>query len=185
MYSQRYGTPPIVHATGGLVDSVVDCTPHSLAAGTASGLKFFAPTPEALTSAIARCVAAYRDPAVWRALQRNGMARDFGWNAAAQEYAALYDDLCRAGVPPLRAELQASVATGFISFLRLECAPSSRGVSIRSVHLAKALVGPRQRSSPTLRNSFASVFSVARFLNRSAWSRRFPSSAGGKFSIAP
>ena len=90
MYSQRYGTPPIVHATGGLVDSVVDCTPHSLAAGTATGFKFFAPNPDALKSAIARCVAAYRDPAVWRALQRNGMARDFGWKTAAQEYSALY-----------------------------------------------------------------------------------------------
>jgi len=91
MYSQRYGTPPIVHATGGLVDSVVDCTPQSLAAGTATGFKFFAPTSEALHGAIARCVAAYRDPTVWRALQRNGMARDFGWDAAAREYTALYE----------------------------------------------------------------------------------------------
>jgi starch synthase len=91
MYSQRYGTPPIVHATGGLVDSVVDCTPQSLAAGTATGFKFFAPKPEALIGAIARCVAAYRDPVVWSALQRNGMARDFGWNAAARDYAALYE----------------------------------------------------------------------------------------------
>ena len=91
MYSQRYGTPPIVHATGGLIDSVVDCTPQSLAAGTATGFKFFAPNPEALKSAIARCVAAYRDPSIWRALQRNGMARDFGWNAAAREYAAVYE----------------------------------------------------------------------------------------------
>jgi starch synthase len=90
MYSQRYGTPPIVHATGGLVDSVVDCTPQSLAAGTATGFKFFAPNPEALMGAIARCVAARSDRAVWRALQRNGMARDFGWNAAAREYAAVY-----------------------------------------------------------------------------------------------
>jgi starch synthase len=91
MYSQRYGTPPIVHATGGLVDSVVDCTPQSIAAGTATGFKFFAPNPEALRSAIVRCVAAYHDAAIWRALQRNGMARDFGWNAAAREYAAVYE----------------------------------------------------------------------------------------------
>jgi len=91
MYSQRYGTPPIVHATGGLVDSVVDCTPHSLAAGTATGFKFFAPSSGALLRAVERCVTAYRDPVVWHALQRNGMARDFGWHAAAQEYAALYE----------------------------------------------------------------------------------------------
>jgi starch synthase len=90
MYSQRYGTPPIVHATGGLVDSVVDCTPQSLAEGTATGFKFLAPTAEALMGAIERCAAAHDDPAVWRALQRNGMARDFSWNSAAREYGAIY-----------------------------------------------------------------------------------------------
>jgi starch synthase len=91
MYSQRYGTPPIVHATGGLVDSVVDCTPPSLAAGTATGFKFFAPNPEALMGAVRRCIEARADPAVWRAVQRNGMARDFGWSAAARQYAAVYE----------------------------------------------------------------------------------------------
>src|SRR5207253_5960404 len=82
MYSQRYGTPPIVHATGGLVDSVLDCTSETVADGTATGFKFLAPTAEALMGAIERCVAAYRDPATWRALQINGIARDFSWNAA-------------------------------------------------------------------------------------------------------
>ncbi len=95
MYSQRYGTPPIVHATGGLDDSVVDCTAQTLAAGTATGFKFSPPSAAALMAAIARCAAAYRDPPVWRALQRNGMARDFGWNASAQAYAAIYERLAR------------------------------------------------------------------------------------------
>ncbi len=90
MYSQRYGTPPIVHATGGLADSVVDCTPQTLAAGTATGFKFFAPNAKALKAAIERCAVAYGDAAVWRALQRNGMARDFSWTAAARAYAAIY-----------------------------------------------------------------------------------------------
>jgi starch synthase len=90
MYSQRYGTPPIVHATGGLVDSVVDCTPRSLADGTATGFKFFAPNADALMGAIERCAAARGDTAVWRALQRNGMGRDFSWNTAAREYSAIY-----------------------------------------------------------------------------------------------
>ena len=93
MYSQRYGTPPIVHATGGLVDSVIDCTPQTLADGTATGFKFFAPDAAALMGAIERCAGAYRDAAVWRALQRNGMARDFSWKAAAREYAAIYSRL--------------------------------------------------------------------------------------------
>jgi starch synthase len=74
MYSQRYGTPPIVHATGGLADSVVDCTLESLADGTATAFKFFAPSAESLMGAIERCVR-HRDPVA--ALQRNGMARDF------------------------------------------------------------------------------------------------------------
>ena len=95
MYSQRYGTPPIVHATGGLLDSVVDCTPQTLADGTATGFMFLAPTAAALAGAIERCAAAFRDPTAWRALQRNGMARDFGWGAAAREYAAVYARLVR------------------------------------------------------------------------------------------
>lgn len=91
MYSQRYGTPPIVHATGGLVDSVVDCTPQSLDDGKATGFKFSAPSSEALMTAIVRCTVAYGDAALWRALQRNGMARDFGWDAAARQYAAVFE----------------------------------------------------------------------------------------------
>jgi len=93
MYSQRYGTPPIVHATGGLNDSVVDCTPRTLADRTATGFKFFAPTAASLLEAIERCVAAYADRAAWQNIQRSGMARDFSWNRAAREYAAIYSRL--------------------------------------------------------------------------------------------
>ena len=93
MYSQRYGTPPIVHATGGLVDSVVNCTAGTLADGTATGFQFTTPTRDALFEAIERCARAWDTPGVWRAVQRNGMARDFGWDAAAGEYAALYSRL--------------------------------------------------------------------------------------------
>jgi starch synthase len=95
MYSQRYGTPPIVHATGGLADSVVDCTAQTLADRTATGFKFFTPSADALMSAIKRCGAAYGDARIWRQLQRNGMARDFSWSRAAHEYAAIYARLVR------------------------------------------------------------------------------------------
>jgi starch synthase len=95
MYSQRYGTPPVVHATGGLVDSVVDCTPATLAEGTASGFAFTPATGIALLDAVDRAVAAYRDPPTWRALQRNGMARDFSWDAAAARYAEIYEGIRR------------------------------------------------------------------------------------------
>jgi starch synthase len=93
MYSQRYGTPPVACAIGGLVDSIVDCTPAALADGTATGFLFREPTAEALGDAVERALAAYREPATWRALQRSGMARDFGWGASAARYAALYRSL--------------------------------------------------------------------------------------------
>jgi starch synthase len=96
MYSQRYGTPPIAHATGGLADSIVDCAPATLADGAATGFLFREPTAEALSGAIARALAAYRDPPTWRALQRHGMARDFSWEAAAREYVHLYSSLAQA-----------------------------------------------------------------------------------------
>jgi starch synthase len=90
MYSQRYGTPPIVHATGGLVDSVVDCTPETIARGTATGFKFDEPTATSLLGAVERCLRAFRHRPTWQALQTNGMARDFGWDRAAREYASVY-----------------------------------------------------------------------------------------------
>jgi starch synthase len=93
MYSQRYGTPPIAHATGGLCDSIVDCKPATLKAGTATGFLFHEPTADALFTAIKRAITAYRKPKTWQALQQNGMARDFSWGHAAQSYAALYASL--------------------------------------------------------------------------------------------
>ena len=95
MYSQRYGTPPIVRATGGLADSVVDCNPDTLAAGTATGFVFDAPDATALLGAINRAVAVYRARDSWRALQRNGMAKDFGWDRAARQYIEIYRRVAR------------------------------------------------------------------------------------------
>jgi starch synthase len=93
MFSQRYGTPPVVHATGGLRDSVVDCTPQTLADGTATGFAFESADADSLYEAIRRCIATRRDAAAWRRLQLNGMSRDFGWSHAAAEYGRLYDAL--------------------------------------------------------------------------------------------
>ena len=90
MYSQRYGTLPIVHGTGGLADTVVDCTPGTLAAGTATGFVLGEASAVALYQAIERATVAYRDPALWRALQANAMARDFGWAGAARRYLDVY-----------------------------------------------------------------------------------------------
>ena len=93
MYSQRYGTPPLAHRTGGLADSIVDATPAALADGFASGFLFDEATPQALRGAVHRAIAAYREPATWRALQRAGMGRDFGWAASARRYVDLYQAL--------------------------------------------------------------------------------------------
>jgi starch synthase len=99
MYSQRYGTIPIVHATGGLVDSVTDCRPESLADGTASGFTFMDASVEAVSTHVARCVRIWRDRRTWRQLQQHAMAREFGWNAAARAYAELYASLVARTAP--------------------------------------------------------------------------------------
>ncbi|UCE31750.1 MAG: glycogen synthase GlgA [Burkholderiales bacterium] len=93
MYSQRYGTPPVVHATGGLADSVVDCTDETLADGTAGGFVFEAPNVPALVGAVERALELFGQPPRWRRLQRCAMAKDFGWERAARAYADLYRSL--------------------------------------------------------------------------------------------
>jgi starch synthase len=89
MYSQAYGTPPIVSPTGGLVDSVVDAT-----ADPARGTGFVMSTPDAagFLDALQRAMQAYRQPAQWRRIQANGMARDFGWERSAAQYVQVYED---------------------------------------------------------------------------------------------
>jgi starch synthase len=99
MYSQRYGTVPIVGATGGLIDSVVDCTDATLEAGTASGFHVRPIDADGLRAAFARAVAAYRDTQRWRRLQRNGMGKDFGWSRSAAEYARLYAQIAQRAAP--------------------------------------------------------------------------------------
>ena len=93
MYSMRYGTIPVVRATGGLADTVTDCNEHTLANGSATGFAFREPAPLALLAAIRRALEAWSDQAGWRRLQENGMARDFGWQASARRYVELYEAL--------------------------------------------------------------------------------------------
>jgi starch synthase len=89
MYSQRYGTLPIVRSTGGLADTVVDA--HDTKHGT--GFAFAEATPEALLATIRRAVAAWHDKAGFAALQRRAMSADFSWTAPAQAYLKLYRNL--------------------------------------------------------------------------------------------
>jgi starch synthase len=99
MFSQRYGTVPVVHATGGLVDSVTDTTPATLANGTATGFVFGAPKSADFFEAVRRAVHAWGHRELWARLQRNGMGKDFSWTASARRYLALYRDLVRARHP--------------------------------------------------------------------------------------
>jgi starch synthase len=78
-----------------LADSVVDCTARSLESGMATGFVFEAASASALMAAVRRAVAARRQPDLWQRLQRNAMARDFGWAASARRYIALYQAMLR------------------------------------------------------------------------------------------
>jgi starch synthase len=93
MYSQCYGTPPVVHATGGLADTVVDATPATLKDGSASGFVFRRSKAPDFLVAVKRALAVYRDKKAWRTLQKNGMGRDFSWERSAQQYIELYRSL--------------------------------------------------------------------------------------------
>ncbi len=90
LYSQRYGTPPIVHATGGLADSVVDCIAATLKDGTASGFMFDGMTAENLYATIRRAVGFYHNTSKWEVLRKNCMAKDLSWQSSAEAYRAVY-----------------------------------------------------------------------------------------------
>jgi len=87
MYSQRYGTPPVARATGGLVDTIADGE---------TGFLFERAEAAALVAALKRALVVYGDTRRWRELQRRGMAREFSWSAPARQYADLYARHARA-----------------------------------------------------------------------------------------
>jgi starch synthase len=89
----RYGAVPLVARVGGLVDTVIDASPMALASGAATGVQFAPVETAALEIALRRTADLYRRPAVWRKLQRAGMAVDVSWSAPAQLYAELYAGL--------------------------------------------------------------------------------------------
>jgi starch synthase len=83
IYSLRYGTVPVVRATGGLDDTIDEGT----------GFKFQEYSGAALLSAVRAAIQAFSRPDEWRAMMLRGMQKDFSWKASAQEYAALYGRL--------------------------------------------------------------------------------------------
>ena len=93
LYSMRYGTIPIVRATGGLRDSVTAFDP---ATGEGTGFVFEEYSSEALVEAVDKALGCYRQPEAWAALMRNAMRQDFSVDRAAARYAELYEDLAAA-----------------------------------------------------------------------------------------
>lgn len=96
LYALRYGSLPVVRRTGGLADTVVDANAVTLADGSATGFGFEAETPDAVLAAVQRVAELYEDRASWQRVMRQAMTRDFSWDAAARQYAALYRELASA-----------------------------------------------------------------------------------------
>jgi starch synthase len=88
MYSLRYGTVPIVRATGGLDDTVQDFDERTK---KGTGFKFREYTPAALLGALHRALKVFRQPNVWKTIQRAAMKQDYSWDASAREYVKVYD----------------------------------------------------------------------------------------------
>lgn len=93
MYSQRYGTIPIVRKTGGLADTVVDTLPESLANQSATGIVFKEAHAGALLEAIKRTMLLHSNHAMWQQMQTNAMHKDFSWHRSAEQYLALYNSI--------------------------------------------------------------------------------------------
>ncbi|MGB4781939.1 glycogen synthase GlgA [Candidatus Methylomirabilis sp.] len=87
MYSLAYGTIPVVHATGGLDDTVV---PFDPATGQGNGFRFEESTATAFLQAIQQALALYREKVLWSRLLTNAMTADFTWDRSAREYEQLY-----------------------------------------------------------------------------------------------
>jgi starch synthase len=102
MAAQRYGAIPVVHAVGGLADSVENFDPLT---GTGTGFRFDRFDAGEMTSTLRRALALWRQGELWRRLQANAMARDFSWRGPAARYDAIYlearDRVLAAGAPTL------------------------------------------------------------------------------------
>jgi starch synthase len=92
LYSLKYGTVPVVHATGGLADSITNFTDETLVAGTANGFSFDTYNSTALDETLQRACQTYRtNRPAWEQLMRTGMRQDWSWNHSACDYERVYN----------------------------------------------------------------------------------------------
>ena len=94
LYAMRYGAVPVVHDTGGLRDTVVDCDP---ALRTGTGFLFGDATTESFYGAVTRALTAYQSPAAFTALRRRVMRQEWSWDRSARRYQGIYAELAPAG----------------------------------------------------------------------------------------
>ncbi|HLJ20035.1 MAG TPA: glycogen synthase GlgA [Stellaceae bacterium] len=116
LYAMRYGTLPVVRDTGGLSDTVVDATESAIAAGTATGFAFRNIDGTEMLDCLKRALTLYRQPLVWRKLQRQAMAQNFGWAESARHYLEVYRGLvpqaAETALEPMPAEFPLEKAAG-------------------------------------------------------------------------
>lgn len=93
LYSLKYGTVPVVRATGGLADTITNATPETLANGTATGFSFREYEMLALSETLRRAVEAYNQPQIWTQLVTTGMRQDWSWSRSARQYVELYQKI--------------------------------------------------------------------------------------------
>ncbi|MGH9510883.1 MAG: glycogen synthase GlgA [Terriglobales bacterium] len=99
MYSLKYGTVPIVRATGGLDDTIEQWDPRT---GKGTGFKFSDYNGEELLLTIRRALQSFQDQSSWQSLMRNGMNKDFSWSSSAKEYVRVYEKARQLrAVPPV------------------------------------------------------------------------------------
>lgn len=90
LYGLKYGTLPLVRKVGGLADTVLDCSLENLDDGLATGFVFDTFDSAGIDAAIRRAFALYKRKSDWKLVQKRGMQQQFGWDAAAAQYHALY-----------------------------------------------------------------------------------------------
>ncbi len=88
MYALKYGTIPLVRATGGLNDTVFN---YDKETGTGNGFKFDSADPDELLACITQAVSLYKDKRNWKQLISNAMKEDFSWNRSAEKYIEIYN----------------------------------------------------------------------------------------------
>lgn len=95
MAALHYGTLPLVHATGGLTDTVVNTTIENIKDKTATGFVFYDMTREGFRGTVDWAMEQWKNRKLWRTLQQRGMQQDFSWQKSARQYQKIYETLLK------------------------------------------------------------------------------------------